>query len=267
MKYIIVGGDRRFECLERLIKRTPGNSAWRVDGKNDMRKALSEIGGADCIVLNNPIKDCADGLDFFKVIENASEKALVFSCGPQVCAVEDRRVIDLWRDEILINDNAVLTAEGAVAAAMQAGNRSVRDMSCLVIGWGRIGRALTELLVGMGVKTTVASRSPSGRNRAIERGALAVNTDYLRLKGFDVVFSTPPHPVLHDKILKKADKDVMILDLASPPYGVDLKAAWDLGLRAWREPGLPGRYCPESAAMAIMRAIDRGIEWVREAYQ
>ena len=265
MKYIIVGGDRRFECLERLLKSMPGNSACRVDGKTDMHKALSEIGNADCIVVNYPLRDCAAGLDFSKVIGNASDRALVFSCGPQICAAEDKRIIDLWRDETLINDNAVLTAEGAVAAAMQAGTRSLRDMSCLVIGWGRIGRALTELLVGMGVKTTVASRSSAGRNRAIERGALAVNTDYLRLKGFDVVFSTPPHSVLHDKILKKADKDVMILDLASPPYGVDLKAAWDLGMRAWREPGLPGRYCPESAAMAIVRAMDRGIDRAREA--
>ena len=28
-----------------------------------------------------------------------------------------------------------------------------------------------------------------------------------------------------------------------------------VGLRAWREPGLPGRYCPESAALAIAAAF------------
>jgi len=143
---------------------------------------------------------------------------------------------------------------------MQAGSKAIRECSCLVIGWGRIGKALTEILVGMGAKVTVASRSPAGRNRAIERGALAVDTSRLWMRGFDVVFSTPPAMVLNEKILKKAEKDVMILDLASPPYGLDLKAAWELGLRAWREPGLPGRYCPESAAMAIVRAIDRSKE-------
>jgi hypothetical protein len=42
------------------------------------------------------------------------------------------------------------------------------------------------------------------------------------------------------------------------PYGIDLRAAWALGIRAWREPGLPGRYCPRSAAAALYRAILRG---------
>ena len=34
-----------------------------------------------------------------------------------------------------------------------------------------------------------------------------------------------------------------------------IEAAHRLGLRAWREPGLPGRFCPESAAMAIAESI------------
>ena len=40
-------------------------------------------------------------------------------------------------------------------------------------------------------------------------------------------------------------------------YGIDLRAAWNRGLRAWREPGLPGRYCPQSAARALLSAIER----------
>ena len=40
-------------------------------------------------------------------------------------------------------------------------------------------------------------------------------------------------------------------------YGVDVEAAHRLGLRAWREPGLPGRYCPESAALAIAAAFEK----------
>ena len=47
------------------------------------------------------------------------------------------------------------------------------------------------------------------------------------------------------------------IDLAGIPYGVDLRTAWRMGVRAWREPGLPGRYCPHSAARAILNAMDR----------
>ena len=34
-------------------------------------------------------------------------------------------------------------------------------------------------------------------------------------------------------------------------------AAQSLGLQAWREPKLPGRYCPYSAALAMLRALRR----------
>ena len=49
----------------------------------------------------------------------------------------------------------------------------------------------------------------------------------------------------------------LVLDLASPPYGVDLEAAEKLNFEARREPGLPGRYCPMSAARALYNAVLR----------
>lgn len=256
MKYVIIGGDYRFVCLERLM-RARGESVSRIAGKVLSAEAEAALREADGVIMNYPVRGEACGLNYERVLNMAKPDARIFLAGPARAETDDKRVVDLWRDEVLIADNAYLTAEGAVAAAMQVGVKSIRECACLVVGWGRIGRSLTEILVAMGAKTTVASRSPEGRNRAIERGATAVDTAALRLDGFDVIFSTPPAMVLDDIILKKAERDVMILDLASPPYGVDLKAAWDLGLRAWREPGLPGRYCPESAAKAILRAIER----------
>jgi len=252
VKYVIIGGDNRFECLERILK-ARGETAVRIpeDAVNAGRLA-----GADVVVMNCPAK--GEGA-VETVLRHAPVLARICTCGPKSPEIQDCRIADLWQDETLKCENAYLTAEGAVSAVMQAGLKSIRELRCLMVGWGRIGRALTELLVGMGASVAVASRSAAGRNRAIERGAQGLDTDHLRLNGFDVVFSTPPALVIDDKILKKAKRDVMILDLASPPYGVDLKAAWDLGIRAWREPGIPGRYCPESAANAILRAIERHI--------
>ena len=77
------------------------------------------------------------------------------------------------------------------------------------------------------------------------------------LPGHQLVFNTAPALVLDEAALCRADREAMFIDLASPPYGIDLSAAWKLGLRAWREPALPGRYCPSSAALALMNAIGR----------
>ena len=61
--------------------------------------------------------------------------------------------------------NAALTAEGALFAAMRAQERALGDCDCLVIGWGRIGRALTEMLVALGARVTVASRTERSADR------------------------------------------------------------------------------------------------------
>ena len=85
------------------------------------------------------------------------ESATVYACGPGH-PDGDGRVIDLWANEALIRENAALTAEGALVAAMRASDTAIRDARCLVIGWGRIGRALTERLVGLGFY----GKSPTG---------------------------------------------------------------------------------------------------------
>ncbi len=187
-------------------------------------------------------------------------------CGPRIppAGLERFQVYDVTQSEEFLRRNAELTAEGALFAAMRAQERALMDCACLVVGWGRIGRALTERLVALGARVTVASRSERGMRLAQSRGADAVETARLAeaLPGKKLVFSTPPFPVLCGEALKSVDPDACLIDLASPPYGVDVEAAHRMGLRAWREPGLPGRYCPESAARALAK---RSTKFVKEA--
>ena len=242
LDFIVLGGDARMPALAKLLRKH-GYTA---------RHLQRPTAGAAMAVVNCPVDGRLD------VLNDIPANTHVFTCGPGLC--DDPRVIDLWRDENLQMDNAWLTAEGALCAAMQAGRRSIRGTRTLVIGWGRIGSALTELLVAIGARVVVASRQAPHRNRAIERGAEAVSMEDLSsvLPEVDLIFNTAPAMILDNERLKDVNPDAMLIDLASAPYGIDLRAAWDLGLRAWREPALPGRYCPESAAETLYRAILRG---------
>ena len=258
MQTIIIGGDARFEHLAQLLSER-GETVGVYGGQGcPWAEAVSAeaLKRADTVILNCPPR--AD-IGLGDVLETVSERARVFACGPGHPDAEDHRLIDLWRDEALLTENARLTAEGALASAMRATTRALIGMDCMVIGWGRIGRALTELLVALGAKVTVASRNAAGRNRAVERGAEAVDTAELALAlpGKKLVYNTAPAMVLDAGALVHADPNAMLIDLASPPYGIHLRAAWNRGLRTWREPGLPGRYCPHSAARALLNAIDR----------
>lgn len=259
MDYVIIGGDARFGWLARLLRQR-GEAVGTI-----FREPIDEVPALDAaalarakrVVVNDPPRLTGSAMSFEALLAALAEDATVYACGPW--HPSGARAIDLWSDEALIWDNAHLTAEGALAAAMRASDTAIRDSRCLVIGWGRIGQSLTELLVALGARVTVASRSQTGRNRAVERGAEAVDTLKIAedLPGHRLIFNTAPAMVLDRAALKNADADAMIVDLASPPYGVDLPAAWDMGCRAWREPGLPGRCCPRSAALALLRAIDR----------
>ncbi len=260
MDYVIIGGDTRFGWLARLLRQrgeTVG-AIFREPLRDVPALELSALTRAKRAVVNIPPRLTGSNLTFDELLALLPESATVFACGPGH-PEGDGRVIDLWADEALVLENAALTAEGALAAAMRASEAAVRDLRCLVIGWGRIGRALTELLTGLGAKVTVASRLESSRRRAAERGAETVPTHSVTeaLPGCQLIFNTAPGMVLDAAALGRVDPDALIVDLASPPYGVDLPAAWRLGLRAWREPALPGRYCPRSAAQALLKAMDR----------
>ena len=249
-------------CLAELLKRGGRSACWLWGSGADAQSIIDApeaLGRARNIVVNCPPKPRGGELSLEDIARLAMPEARIYLCGPSSPEMEDARFVDLWRDETLLRDNAWLTAEGALASVMRAGARCLRDTRCMVVGWGRIGRALTEQLTALGAGVVVASRSGEHRLRAMERGAEAVPTGDMgdALAKADVVFVTAPVTVLDRETLKRVRSGAMIVDLASPPYGVDVRAAWDLGLRAWREPGLPGRYCPESAALALMRAIER----------
>lgn len=259
MDYAVIGGDVRFAYLTRLL-RTCGYDARAVNGvRCDVpgvpTAECGELGSARSAVMNWPCSDAE------KLLGELPSGARVFFCGPghPKNVPEELDGVDLWRDERLQLENAWLTAEGAICAAMNAGQAALKDCNCLVIGWGRIGKALTAMLSGMNAHVTVASRSERGRNGAAERGAESISTYRLaeNLRGKQIIFSTPPQRVLDENTLRYADPDAMIIDLSSAPFGVDIEAARSLKLRAWREPRLPGRYCPYSAAKAILQAIVR----------
>ena len=258
METIIIGGDARFECLARLLsERGESVGVYGRDAYPGVKAVdRAALGRADIVVMNCPVRL---GLTLEDVLAMASPGTRVFACGPGHPQLADERVADLWKDEALLHDNARLTAEGALASAMRASSRALIDLRCLIVGWGRIGQALAELLVAMGARVTVASRTSEKRNRAAERGAEAVDSACIAdaLPGQGLIFNTAPAMVLDGTALRRADPDALLIELASPPYGIDLRAAWARGLRAWREPGLPGRHCPQSAAIALLKAIDR----------
>ena len=166
------------------------------------------------------------------------------------------KLLRVLTDEAYTQENAKLTAEGALFTAVARMNRALRGAQCLVIGYGRIGKALTGLLQSLGAGVTVAARREESRKEA---GKNSVSISYMPhiLSRMDVIFNTVPAPVLGEKELRHVKPQCVMIDLASAPYGIDMDAAEALGLNAFLESGLPGRYCPLSAAETLLNYMER----------
>ena len=264
MRYAVIGGDVRFAHLAAMLNESGREAVGFLQDKaGDRSPNLSELEKFSCVISNWPMRwplserDCSES----EIMEHIAPGSALLLCGSKFPQRRrwDLQYVNLWEDEQLLRENAYLTAEAAVASAMQRTRLAMAGMRCAVIGYGRIGRSLTEILLNLGAKVTVISAREAKRCAAREAGADAAALANIAeaLHGQDVIFSTPPTTVIDEEALRHVDTDAILIDLASPPYGFDLEAARAHNLRAFREPGLPGRYCPLSAARAIYSAVLR----------
>ena len=264
MRYAVVGGDMRFVHLKRMLEEGGRTAAGFLQEKaGGEGHPLEQLHNYSCIIANWPVKQplAERECSIEEILGYIAPGSALLLCGPGFPKERrwDLQYENIWDDAELLKENAYLTAEGAVAAVMAKSQCRLRGMEALVIGYGRIGRALTEILQNIGVRVTVATGSGAKRRQIEDSGARSVRMESVAhaVRGKDVIFSTPPAEVIARDTLGNIGKEAMLVDLASPPYGFDLDAALALGLNAWREPGLPGRYCPVSAARAVYHAILR----------
>ncbi len=168
------------------------------------------------------------------------------------------RVADYFADEALTVKNAVPTAEGAIAAAMERLNVTLHGAPCLVVGFGRVGKLLARDLAALGAEVSVSARRTGDLAWIGALGYEPLHTERLSgtLGAFRAVFNTVPAPVLRAEHLRELRRDCVLVELASK-QGVDTAEAEVLGLCYVKAGGLPGKVAPESAARAIQETLYR----------
>lgn len=161
-------------------------------------------------------------------------------------------------DDVLIR-NAVPTAEGAIALAMQALDITLHGARAAVIGFGRVGFALATRLHALGAHVTVAARKTRDAARAESVGCrshLLNGHDAMRRlveDGYDVIFNTVPYQLISDDTLLRIPPHTVLIELASAPGG------WDASARANCKtiyaPGLPAKCAPRTAGIILADAL------------
>ncbi len=263
MKICAVGGDARIPYALAALERR-GHEVNHA--AYDAPLSAELLGEAEAVLL--PYPATRDGLTL-----NAPSSPLplplssLFPMIPEGAPVFAGRITEALRaaagghplfdyesDERFLRENAAITAEGALSLAMQRLPSPLFATPCLVLGSGRLARALTDLLLGLHVPLTVAARNTEaplpGGLRPIPLGALPAE-----LSRFSLILNTVPVPLLAPRLLARASKGALLLELSSAPGVIDKDACREAGVELITAPGLPGRYAPKGAGEALAEAV------------
>jgi dipicolinate synthase subunit A len=164
----------------------------------------------------------------------------------------------LNRDDVAIY-NSIPTVEGALMMAIQHTDITIHGSESIVLGMGRCGLSLARVLHAIGARVKVGVRSSEHKARAFEMGIQAFDTSELKdhVKNADLIFNTVPALIIDSAVLANVPHDVVIIDLASKPGGVDYPFAEKRGIKAILAPSLPGIVAPKTAGQILARTITR----------
>ena len=278
MKFACFGGDMRIVSLASMLE-AAGHSVCCFALENapaDKIKSCSlcpaaAAAQADCVILPLPAENSHGGLNapfsafprsMEKLLSGLTPKTIICAGKPssELLALAERqqlRMVDYFQREELVALNALATAEGAISVLLQNSPITIWDSKILIIGYGRIGKMLAERLRAMGAHVSVSARKPGDMAYVRAMGCKSLNSTELsgRLGGFDTVINTVPSLILNKELLTQLPPEVLLMDLASRPGGIDFEAAADMGLNVIWALGLPAETAPVTAGRIIMETV------------
>ena len=183
------------------------------------------------------------GGDISKLLETLSKEVTIIGGNLNHPALAGYHSIDLLQDPNYLAMNARITAHCAISLATQQLDRTFDDTSILIIGWGRIGKCLGQLLQGTGASITIAARKETDRATLTSLGYSAIDTKALTTDSYTLVFNTVP-----EMILPHCKGNTFNIDLASAPGLSGENIIWARGL--------PNKLAPVSSGMLIAQTVE-----------
>ena len=167
------------------------------------------------------------------------------------------KTFDFFEDNSIAILNAIPTAEGAIQTAMEKSYKTIFNSNSLVLGYGRCGKILANMLKGIGANVDVTYRKDEDLAYIKAYGLNPINLYKIKsnINKYDFIFNTIPYEILDKDILLNVDKKSIIIDLASAPGGLDYNYARELNLQAIYCPSLPGRVAPYTAGEILKDKI------------
>ncbi len=225
-----------------------------------------DSGNVECAdILLFPVPTTRDGINVYcpqtgltiplDIANQAKSNAIILSGGYSFT----RPHINYLTDDGYCLLNAVPTAEGAIAAAINATDFTLWGSRVLVIGAGRVARILYDRLKGLGCELTVSARKQSDFCLLDALSVKHIHTRNVALNAaeYDIIFNTIDVPIFKGALENL--KNTFVFDLSSKGC-MDYQKAQELGIKAQMLPGIPGKCAPITAGKIIAQMVMQYIE-------
>lgn len=260
---VILGSDSRNRYIKEILLSQDWDAHW-IQGQLDPT-AIDVLSSCTAAILpanylgGSQIEGIADPAD--EVLASVNPGAAIFAgrfSPRQKAWMVDAKTeyFELLEDPCFTLANAHYTAEAAVALAITTMSRSLIGATVVVIGSGRIAKALVAYLEPFTKIVRVVARRPEELERANLLGYSPYEMDEMgwALYGADCVFNTVPSRVILKRHTHEVSKGCLYLELASAPYGSQPED-WPEHVVYLLAGGLPGKISPRSAGGAAAEYI------------
>lgn len=273
LKFGIIGGDIRYKMIfdaladDEYEVYSYGNNF--LEGEKNIKELLEKIN-----ILIVPIPCSKDDRTVFhngafeETYENLFKMMIQYKVKIMIGGVISENIkslaashniiaVDFFDQEDVAVLNAIPTAEGAIATAMAESPKTIFGSNVIVLGYGRCGKILSNMLKGIGANVWATYRNKKDFAYIKAFGLNGIHLDELRenVSDKDFIFNTIPEKIVTRKIIERLKKDAILIDLAQAPGGVDFNFARSKNIKALYCPGLPGRVAPVTAAGILKDSI------------
>lgn len=174
-----------------------------------------------------------------------------------VCAKKGAVCVDYGVREDFCLLNAVPTAEAVIAILTEKLPVTLWGSKILIMGYGRIGKALSQRLACLGADVTVTARKSTDFAIAKANGIKCLTTSPHIDDGwqYDALINTIPQKILTDKSFACLRPDCLVTDVSAYPGYVSQNEAQKYGIEVLGAFSLPGKTAPITAGEIIADVV------------
>ena len=253
MNILFLGGDKRMiTAYDTLKEKHNVSSLGLFEGDTgDVKHAdilLFPVPTTrDKLFVNAPLTNRKIPLD---IVKSAKRGTLILSCGYDFSRYPQ---IDYGALDSFCIKNAVSTAEGAIAFAIDKTDFTLFGSKILIIGFGRVGKALLSRLSGFYADICVSARSEKDFAVLESIGQKTINTADVCTAAdqFDIIFNTVDLPLFPDDFVFSG---TYLFDLSTKGCISDYDKAQG---KTFKLPGIPGKTAAVSAGKIIAETVEQ----------